>query len=798
MGAAAAVAAALSLLLLAGAGSSSADEAREAEAVRELLARLLGPGPAASFEVSVERALAAESGLDTFRLSGGGGAGARVHVQGSTGVAAAAGLHRYLRDYCGCHVAWSGSQLHLPQPLPAVELTEATPNRYRYYQNVCTQSYSFVWWDWARWEQEIDWMALNGMNLALAWSGQEAIWERVYLALGLTPAEIEEYFTGPAFLAWGRMGNLHTWGGPLPRSWHLKQLSLQHRILERMRAFGMTPVLPAFPGHVPKALTRVFPQVRVTQMGSWGHFNCSYSCAFLLNPEDPLFPVIGSLFLRELTQEFGTNHIYGADTFNEMQPPSAEPAYLAAATAAVYQAMAKVDPEAVWLLQGWLFQNEPDFWGPAQVDAVLGAVPRGRLLVLDLFAESQPVYARTASFRGQPFIWCMLHNFGGNHGLFGALEAVNHGPAAARRYPNSTMVGTGIAPEGIEQNEVAYALMAELGWRKEPVADLDAWVTGFAARRYGAAHPATAAAWRLLLRSVYNCSGEACRGHNRSPLVRRPSLQMVTAVWYNRSDVFEAWRLLLSAAFALGPRPAFLYDLVDVTRQVVQELVTLYYLEARSAYLGKNLTALLRAGGILAYELLPALDQVLASNSHFLLGRWLEQARGTAASPDEARLYERNARYQLTLWGPEGNILDYANKQLAGLVADYYTPRWRLFLKMLVESLAQGSAFQQRQFELKAFQLGQAFALSPQSYPVQPRGSTVDLAKELFLKYHPRYVTGSLLAVCHPQADSSQTVEPRGQFPGPGAEQGSPEDSGLGSGSLDLWVGSSMGSFPPP
>lgn len=51
--------------------------------------------------------------------------------------------------------------------------------RYRYYQNVCTHSYSFVWWDWARWEQEIDWMALNGINLALAWSGQEAIWQRV-------------------------------------------------------------------------------------------------------------------------------------------------------------------------------------------------------------------------------------------------------------------------------------------------------------------------------------------------------------------------------------------------------------------------------------------------------------------------------------------------------------------------------------------------------------------------------------------------------------------------------------------
>ncbi|XP_012864259.1 PREDICTED: alpha-N-acetylglucosaminidase [Dipodomys ordii] len=741
---AAVLATALGLLLLAGAGGSAGDEAREAAAVRALVARLLGPGPAANFLVSVERSLAAESGSDTYSLSGGGEA--PVRVRGSTGVAAAAGLHRYLRDFCGCQVAWSSSQLHLPWPLPEVpeELTEATPNRYRYYQNVCTQSYSFVWWDWARWEQEIDWMALNGINLALAWNGQEAIWQRVYLALGLNQSEINEYFTGPTFLAWERMGNLHTWGGPLSRFWHLKQLHLQHQILYRMRSFGMTPVLPAFAGHVPKAITRVFPHANVTQLGSWGHFNCSYSCSLLLAPEDPIFSIIGSLFLRELTKEFGTDHIYGADTFNEMQPPSSEPSYLAAATAAVYEAMTKVDPHAVWLLQGWLFQHQPEFWGPAQIRAVLHAVPQGRLLVLDLFAESQPVYLHTASFYGQPFIWCMLHNFGGNHGLFGALEAVNRGPESARRFPNSTMVGTGIVPEGIGQNEVVYALMAELGWRKDPVPDLEAWVTSFAAQRYGVSQPNAEAAWRLLLRSVYNCSGEDCRGHNRSPLVRRPSLQLNTMVWYNRSDVFEAWRLLLKAAPNLTTSPAFRYDLLDVTRQAVQELVSLYYEEARTAYLKHKSRPLFRAGGILAYELLPALDEVLASDSRFLLGSWLEQARTMAGSEAEAYFYEQNSRYQLTLWGPEGNILDYANKQLSGLVADYYQPRWGLFLETLVDSLAQGIPFQQRKFDEKAFQLEQAFVLSKRRYSSQPQGDTIDLVGKIFLKYSPRGLAGFL------------------------------------------------------
>ncbi|KAI6048371.1 alpha-N-acetylglucosaminidase [Marmota monax] len=741
---AATVAAALGFLLLAGVGGSSVDEAREESVVRALVVRLLGPGPAADFSVSVERALATESGLDTYRLSGGGGA--RVQVRGSTGVAAAAGLHRYLRDFCGCQVVWSGSQLHLPQPLPVVpeELAETTPHRYRYYQNVCTQSYSFVWWDWARWEKEIDWMALNGINLALAWNGQEAIWQRVYLALGLTESEINEYFTGPAFLAWGRMGNLHTWGGPLSRFWHLKQIYLQHRILDRMRSFGMIPVLPAFAGHIPKALTRVFPQMNVTRLSSWGHFNCSYSCPYLLAPEDPMFPLIGSLFLWELSKEFGTNHIYGADTFNEMQPPSSQPSYLAAITTAVYEAMIAADPDAVWLLQGWLFQHQPKFWGPDQVKAVLRAVPLGRLLVLDLFAENQPVYSRTDSFYGQPFIWCMLHNFGGNHGLFGSLEAVNQGPQAARLYPNSTMVGTGIAPEGIGQNEVVYTLMTELGWRKDPVPDLVAWVTGFADRRYGLSQEDAKEAWKLLLRSVYNCSGKACVGHNRSPLVKRPSLKINTTVWYNRSDVFEAWRLLLKAAPNLTTSLAFRYDLVDITRQAIQEMVSLYYEEVKISYRKKDLILLLQAGGILAYELLPVLDEVLATDKRFLLGSWLEQARAMAVNETEAQFYEQNSLYQLTLWGPEGNILDYANKQLAGLVEDYYAPRWRLFLETLAGSLAQSVPFKQKEFDKNVFQLEKSFVLSKKRYSSQPQGDTVDLTKKVFLKYYPRVVNGSL------------------------------------------------------
>lgn len=141
---------------------------------------------------------------------------------------------------------------------------------------MCTASYSFVWWDIPQWEKHIDWMALNSYNLVLAFNGQEEIWRRVYKQLKLTDAEIDNHFPGPAFLAWfvrflnyifpfltiiflhcrGRMGNIRGWGGPLSKAWHNRSLKLQDFILDRMRNFGMVPVLPAFTGHVPRAFSR--------------------------------------------------------------------------------------------------------------------------------------------------------------------------------------------------------------------------------------------------------------------------------------------------------------------------------------------------------------------------------------------------------------------------------------------------------------------------------------------------------------------------------------------------------------
>lgn len=54
-----------------------------------------------------------------------------------------------------------------------------------------------------------------------------------------------------------------------------------------------------------------------------------------------------------------------------------------------------------------------------------GNSTQGRMIILDLQSEITPQYTRLKSYFGQPYIWCMLHDFGGTISLYGALENVN-------------------------------------------------------------------------------------------------------------------------------------------------------------------------------------------------------------------------------------------------------------------------------------------------------------------------------------------------------------------------------------
>ncbi|WP_373736713.1 alpha-N-acetylglucosaminidase TIM-barrel domain-containing protein, partial [Bacteroides heparinolyticus] len=177
----------------------------------------------------------------------------KVVVRGNNYVSIATGINWYLKYYAGIHLCWNNMQAKLPASLPPVPKKERhdTDLKYRYYLNYCTYSYTMAFWDWERWEKEIDWMALHGINLPLSIVGTGSVWRNVLSRLGYNKEEINEFVAGPAFQAWWLMNNLEGWGGPNPDQWYNHQEQLQKRILKRMREYGIEPVLPGYSGMIP-------------------------------------------------------------------------------------------------------------------------------------------------------------------------------------------------------------------------------------------------------------------------------------------------------------------------------------------------------------------------------------------------------------------------------------------------------------------------------------------------------------------------------------------------------------------
>ncbi|MFI5136666.1 MAG: alpha-N-acetylglucosaminidase [Sphingobacteriales bacterium] len=669
--------------------------------------------------------------------------GSKIVLRGTNGVSVASALYYYLTNYAHCQVTWNGVNLNLPAKLPAVKtlIHKKTPYQYRYYLNYCTFNYSMSWWDWDRWQKEIDWMALHGINMPLALTGQEYTWYEVYKSMGFSDADLNEFFCGPAYFSWFWMGNLDGWGGPLPLSWMENHRDLQQKILLRERSLGMKPILQSFTGHVPPSFQKHFPASKLKKT----NWNNGFADTYILDTEDPLFAEIGRRFIEKQTGLYGTNHLYSADTFNENEPPTSDTTYLSALSSRVYQAMSKADPKATWVMQGWLFYSDRKFWKQPQVKALLDSVPNDHIIILDLAAEIEPVWKRTGAFYGKPWIWNMLHNFGGNIVLFGRMNDVAGGPAAALKDPASKrLAGIGLTMEAIEQNPVLYELMTSNTWQDNPI-NPDEWIKQYQLNRYGHINKYTAQAWNVLRNTVYS-GGHIIRDGSESIITGRPTLDSNT-VWthttfnYKPKDFLPAWDAMIKAAPTCSGSDGFRYDLVDVTRQALANYALPLQSRWVNAYRQKNIADFKKYSSQYL-QLIGDMDALLATRKDFLLGPWLADARKQGNTTAEKDIYERNARDLITLWGDADSPLhEYSCRQWSGLLNDFYKVRWEKFFALLNDALQQRKEADLKRFDKSVSQWEWRWVNTHKNYPVKATGNSVEQAHKLYNKY--RKLTGA-------------------------------------------------------
>lgn len=657
-----------------------------ADPIGDMLERILpNNGDAAKFAYNV-------TGGDTqqFTLSCDG---SKITVNGSDYIAVATGINWYLQHYAGVDISWNSPTGTLPASLPACEAeTHKASVDWRYYLNFCTYSYSMSFWDWNRWQQELDWMALHGVNMPLAITGMECVWREVLSSTyGYTLDEVNTFVCGSAYYGWFFMNNITAWGGPQPESWYKQQEALGRKIFQRMKDFGMSPVIPGYVGMIPKDF---LSQAEASTIAGWqasdivnGGTWCSFTRPYFVNDTARLKEFAANYYAAfdKLFGDVCSTHFYAIDPFHEGGVPQGV-TNASASVQAMWDALTTYDKDAVWVAQHW--QENP-------TTIVTHTIPARRLIILDLHGDQ---YADT-SCSGQhttsdgnnhDWVWGQVSNFGGNVGLFGRMDRLIDCFYKARdAKATNKLVGIGAIPEGIENNAMLYDLMFALPWTNTDYTR-SSWLADYVRMRYGLrpddeAYATVLSAWTRIGAGIYNCPNNNQQGTTESVFLMRPALvpgrvsSWAASTWYwDFAELRTALHEMLSVQDVLADNANYRYDLVDIARQVLADY-------------GKELLDKINAEGSQADKdrflaLILDQDRLLGTRSELRLGRWTEAARTLGNSDAEKDLYEKNARMLLTTWGDhaqceQGGLHDYANREWNGLLSSYYYPRWKSFFQ---------------------------------------------------------------------------------------------------------------------
>lgn len=644
--------------------------------IHELIERFL-PGKSDVFCIEID----SSSCADFYELSARDG---KILLLGNSPLSAAMAFNAYLKTHLHACITWCEDSIVIPLvlPLPKEKTHCDIPQKYRAYMNYCTYSYSCAHWDFERWKREIDFMALNGINLPMTIVGTELTWFLTLLQFGFDEKEALAFISAPAFWAWQLMSNLEGEYPLIDKACLMRRYELGKKIIDRMVEYGMTPIQQGFSGYVPTKLKEKYPSADIRIGKKW----CGYDGTALLNPADPLFARIGQVFLQTHESLFGKHRFYACDPFHESTPPVAGRAYLKRVGTIINTLYKKHNPESIWVMQGWTPKA-----------AIIRAVPKERLLILDLTGNN---HKKFRNYYGYPFVLGVLHNFGGRIDLHGDIHNL-----ASNRYLRAKrcargVTGTGLFMEGIVQNPLFYDLAFEMLTSSASRIDLETWLKDYALRRYGSDSPQLKESLLKIAKCVY---GKVNNEQQFSSMIcARPALNVKKSgpnlgfrIPYSNDELYNAAHLFLKEQLS---NSAYIYDAVDIVRQLFSNLLQDISKEIRKSYNVRN-KALFEKMTSMFMSILYDVDRMLAPIPQLSFYSYIEESRLSAHTPEEAKRNVASSSALLTVWGPSNGIpeiFDYAWREWGGMINEFYAERWKRFFEMLLQTLKSGKYYSEK------------------------------------------------------------------------------------------------------
>lgn len=647
-----------------------------------LVGRVLGTNWQPYFQFELKDSV--QEGKDVFEIKDGGNG--TILISGNNGIAMASGFNYYIKNFLNVdYNPLFESNIHVESIVPVeTMITKEAQFDLRYALNFCTYSYTMAFWNWDEYEAFIDWAAMNGVNLVLDIVGQEEVIRQTLLEFNYNDEEVKDYLAGPAYYAWFYMQNLYSVGGPLPNSWFEQRVELGRKMHDRMQTYGIQPVIQGFAGQVPHTFAQKNEGAVLTPTDGWvGYTRPSIIKTYLSKEEENqgkrnYFADVAEVFYEKQKNVFGdVSNYYAADPFHEGGNTGGLDVGNIYKT--VQAEMLKSNPNAKWVMQQW--QNNLDSAKMSQIDT-------SKAIALDLQADMNPQHDLFEQ-NGTPWIYCMLHNFGGRMGLDGEVPVIAQDPMFTKQR-SKNMTGIGITPEALENSPIVYELFFDTTWNKDPI-QVDQWVEKYAQRRAGGNSESLQEAWDILVETAYADKKDYIQGAAESVVNARPwdtfnsaSTWGHSKIEYDQKRLDEALVLLAQNYESFKNSPAFKYDLADVSEQVLSNAARLYHQAMVQAKNNKDVATFEQTSKKFL-DLIDLSDRILSTNKEFLVGTWIQDARDMITNADDwtKDLFEFNARSLITTWGGErvGSLKDYSNRKWAGLTSTFYKERWRIWVE---------------------------------------------------------------------------------------------------------------------
>lgn len=702
--------------------------------VNDLIARVLGEEYLSWFEL--ELAPLEDRDADYFELSMNNG---KVHIKGNEGLSLTSGLNHYLKYYCNVHVSQLTMQTTMPEAIVPIEGTirKDSPYEVRYAYNYCTLSYSMPFWGYDEWQREMDWFALNGVNLILDLTGTEALYVEYLQNFGYDIDDAKAFVCGPSYKAWWLMGNLEGYGGPVSDEWIKDTVQMARVNQRRMHVLGMQPCLQGFMGAMPENFGSKAKQVLMdkgyddiseymVEQGDWSGFTRPPILKTTYNGWQELADTFYDT--QEMIYGQATKY-YAGDLAHEggIIPPDLSKPEM---SATILNKMIEYDKDAVWVIQSWL--SNPN----AEILEGFGDNKEEHVIVLDLDSTENPHWSNTTNWNGKEFggtgwVFCMLDNYGGRTGMHGELEylanAITHANANSEH-----MKGIGITPEGTLNNPVNYDLFWEMAWETEPM-DLDTWLDNYVTRRYGSYSENAREAWEILLNTAYSYNKEdgTYKYHIGNPNCitnMRPSFDPEIVIGdyhfdYDAAAFEKVMDLMMKDFDQFKDNECYVYDMVDILRQTVANSQNEFFYRIREAYETRNMELFTKYKEKMLNSIL-VLDELAGFEKNSLYGTWISKATNFYNDPRNSEyddymkdLMVINSKMICSVWSSK-TLQTYGHRQYAGMERDYNYPMWSLWLDRVETAISTGS-YVQPSTGVEYFNIGWDMVINGKEYETE-------------------------------------------------------------------------------